>query len=325
LTAFAPDDDTVDLGPAKGYRRHEWREHGLKLRVLVSPTNNHTPRYEWPMKSVQPEVAADWLAKSHEARPWDVVDMHYVPEASPTHLCIRKLPEYGWPVEVQACYSAPILDLALSEEQYFGQRSKKLKKELRHHENRLRSLGTLEMCDVIQNDDWESWFDKALEVERSSWKGNQGSAISQHREERDFYSNVFREARKYRRSKLFVLLLDGEVIAFSTLILVDRTYYGIKNGYAQKVSKYGPGTVLMGMIVRSLLQNGHADKLDMLSPASEWKMRWATGTESQLWVRIYGPGVRSRFIYNGRRVAGKILTRWPRLNVWRKKLLRKEC
>jgi CelD/BcsL family acetyltransferase involved in cellulose biosynthesis len=216
---------------------------------------------------------------------------------------MQALRDAGAAVEIRTIQHTSVIDLARGEKAYFDGISKKLRQNTNLAENGLKRQGALEMREVANSDDWRDWLERAFELEAAGWKGEQGSAIGQSPHELEFYRRVFGAARSEDRFRLYVLLLDGELIAFNALVLVDGVYYGFKTAFDERHAKQSPGNVLQRFVLRVLFAEGRANKLDMLDPVTPWKERWQTGTEALLRIYLYAPTPRGRLVYWARKAA----------------------
>lgn len=307
FAAFEPHAETITIGPddapyaklCKGNRTL----HKVNLRALISPANCHTPRYGWSLDGVNAGELQKRLEESRKRYSWDVIDLNLVGEGSATHLAMQMLQDAGEAVEIRPIQHTSVIDLTRGEKAYFEGISKKLRSNTNLAENGLKRQGNLEMREVSCGGDWQDWLEKMFELEAAGWKGEKGTAISQTPYELEFYRKVFGAAQREDRFRLYVLLLDGNLIAGNVLVLVDGVYYGFKMAFDERYAKQSPGNVLQRFVLRALFSEGRAQKLDMLDPVTPWKERWQTGTEALLRIYIYAPTLRGQCVYRARKTA----------------------
>jgi CelD/BcsL family acetyltransferase involved in cellulose biosynthesis len=311
LAAFAADERTVriksDQGESLTLCFRNIRLHGIGLKALCSPTNDHTPRYEWPVSLLDRETVVRLLSESRKSHRWDLIELYLVPLGSATAEVLGSLSSRGYRGEINRWFRSARVDLTIDKEEYFRSRSKKLRATTNNAENKLRRLGDLQFLDAAQGDDWRHWLGEALMIEAGGWKGREGSAISQRSNERNFYEHVLADARSQGNLRLFLLFLNGELLAFNILVFADGTYYGLKTGYRDDMQKYSPGNVLFRMVLDTVFGEARARTLDMLDPVTSWKERWATDTGELALIRVYAPGIRSTSVFLFRRVARRLI------------------
>ncbi len=311
FTAFAPDTAPLALGETAPVWLRRGRTHvlGLPLRALLSPTNEHTPRYDWPHTLSAPALA-EWLAASLRDQRWDLLQLDFLPPDSRAARVVHELPEPWRRVDLRARWEAPVIDLTQGADRYFSGLPQKLRANTNRAHNGLEKIGILDMRDLAAGTDWRSWLDAALTVESSGWKAGTGGAVLQSDLVRAFYLTILEQFRANGALRLFGLTLDDELLAFNLLVRDGTTWFGLKTGYAQAWSKHSPGNVLFRHVLRMLFEDGEARSLDMLDPATDWKRRWASRIEPRLRLRLYAPSWRGRLAYHAEHGA-RWLYRWP--------------
>jgi hypothetical protein len=129
--------------------------------------------------------------------------------------------------------------------------------------------------------------DVVYEIEASGWKGQLGSGMSQTATTRAFYDRLLGDFAHRGLLRLFVLRIDGAVVAFELCTLHAGVLTGLKCGYRESHGKLSPGQYLRYRFLQSVFVDPEIEFYDMLGPVSETKRRWSTGVE-QLWsVRLF--------------------------------------
>ena len=307
FAAFAADAPPVELGPGTRLwlRPGHRRVGGLPLRVLRSPTNDHTPRYDWA-GDLSPDALADWLVASRRAFAWDLLELDLLAPESNAARVLADLPKPWRRMDLRARWETPVIDLAQGGDAYFAGLPQKLRANTNRAENGLRKAGELIARDLAQGADWLTWLDACLALEGAGWKGEAGGAIAQSRHTREFYLTVLQHFRAAGVLRLYGLTLDGELLAFNLLVRDGHTWFGLKTGYAQDWAKHSPGNVLFRHLLKELFADDGACTLDMLDPVTDWKRRWASRIEPRLRLRLYAPGWRGGLAYHAERIARRL-------------------
>jgi len=153
------------------------------------------------------------------------------------------------------------------------------------------------------------------DVEASGWKGRQGTAMAQSESVKAFYDRLMYEFSKRGFLRVFVLKVDGEVIAFELTTLYRGVLSSLKVGFRESHADFSPGQILRYRFLPWAFAEPGVLFYDMLGPWSETKMWWATGVETLLTVRAFrrslGGGLcRARFVTGPRlkRYLGKAAT-----------------
>jgi len=257
-----------------------------RWRFLRAPVNGHTPAYGW--KLIQPPEVCELsrcLLETLRASRCHGIEVSLVPDRSPTLALIRKLATTRlWIVAIEEAEQNLIIDVDGQWVTYWNGLSRNLRKSLAKQERQLRKLGRVEFQDVGQVATWPDWFEKALTLEATGWKGQAGTAILQRPNEARFYRAVAHGAAEKQRLHLFLLTLDDRLIAFQLATGEDNVLFALKTTYDEELSHYGPGSILLRMIVRECFADPSLLALN-LPGAAPWTRRWATRTDTLMRVR----------------------------------------
>ncbi|TQE98984.1 MAG: GNAT family N-acetyltransferase, partial [Spiribacter salinus] len=258
----------------------------LRIRVLKAMVNDHTPWLDLPVSDTSPHSSrwvyrALWLARA------DVLVLPLLRRRRSTQAVLPP----GLAVRWQATEQSPLVNCVGSWDAYWQSRGSRTRAEWARAERRLQSDGFMLACHTSEAG-LDAALDDAFAIEADSWKGDQGSAIRQDPKLERFYRRVARDWARRGLLRLY-FLQDGERrIAFQLCALDGRQLVSLKIGFRRAFARQGPGQALQLMILRELFADPDVERFDMLGPATEHKMKWATGAE-QLWtVRCYRPGLR---------------------------------
>ncbi len=170
------------------------------------------------------------------------------------------------------------------------------RRDARTKEKRLTALGNVSFealgVDAPVSD---ASLQEAFELEASGWKGREGSPISADPITKRFYESLFRYGAAHHEMALYVIKLDGRIVAFDLDTRNNGRIDLLKTGYDESLSKASPGNVLRWHILESEAQRGEIDTYHLGRP-SDWKMRWATKVSDVGSLQLYS-GARGRAIY----------------------------
>ncbi|HEX8526409.1 GNAT family N-acetyltransferase [Allosphingosinicella sp.] len=121
---------------------------------------------------------------------------------------------------------------------------KKKRKELKRLANRLAELGDLRSRQLERDEDWEPWCDDFLELERSGWKGRNGSALACAPETERFLRQALAGAAAAGRLEMRRLDLAGRPIAMQMNFLAPPGSFSFKIAFDEHYARFSPGVLL---------------------------------------------------------------------------------
>lgn len=146
--------------------------------------------------------------------------------------------------------------------------SGKRRRDLARNRRRLDELGKLEHLSFTGGDELANAVEAFLEIEKSGWKGERGTALACDPRTAHFARNAFAPVGIEDIGRADILTLDDKPIAVSLMILTGRTGFTIKCAYDEEYRSYSVGLVLEIDIIRSFLSEDWADLLDSATAGS---------------------------------------------------------
>jgi len=138
-----------------------------------------------------------------------------------------------------------LLETGMSPSDYFeaAVRGKK-RKELRRQKNRLAEEGELNFArhqDVSGLSEWTAEF---LALERSGWKGSNGSALDCAEQTRMLFINALKGAAAKNKLERLELRLDGRPLAMLVNFLGKPGSFSFKTAFDEDTARFSPGVLL---------------------------------------------------------------------------------
>ncbi len=146
--------------------------------------------------------------------------------------------------------------------------SGKRRRDLARNRRRLEKLGEVEHVVSTGGDGLADAVEAFLEIEKSGWKGERGTALACDPSTAEFARNAFAPIGVEDIGRADVLTLDGKPIAVSLMILTGRTGFTVKCAYDEEYRSYSAGLVLEIDVIRSFLSEDWADLLDSATAGS---------------------------------------------------------
>jgi CelD/BcsL family acetyltransferase involved in cellulose biosynthesis len=141
--------------------------------------------------------------------------------------------------------SRAFLESNLPAADYYSQTvRKKKRKELARLRNRLMELGSLTTRIFKPGDDLAAWCDAFLELERSGWKGREGSALACSAATEHFFRDALAGAEEAGQLQLLALELDNRPIAMLVNFLAPPGSFSFKTAFDEAFARFSPGVLL---------------------------------------------------------------------------------
>jgi CelD/BcsL family acetyltransferase involved in cellulose biosynthesis len=267
--------------PAVPYQRERVRIAAFSLRIIRGAANHYSPRYDVL------EGAEDSIDLAQMLRDFDVpcADFYGVSEHS---RLLKGIAQHSNPelIQRELFETSPFVDCTLDWDSYWASRGKNMRSNLLSTERKLRDS----RVEILRLADWkdiEPFRETIYEIEASGWKGRQGTAMVQNQSVKSFYDRLLLEFSKRDLLRLFVLRIEGEVVAFELNTLYRGVLTALKGGFRESHAKLSPGQFLRHRFLPWAFAEPGVLFYDMLGPASETKTRWATGGEPLLTLRAF--------------------------------------
>lgn len=152
----------------------------------------------------------------------------------------------------------------------------RLRRELRSIRRHLTERGTTLKLRRLQNADPEA-LEKFYQLEASGWKGREHSAIL-FENVRSFFDEIAEAAARFGYFTLYLLELNGKIVAGHFGLTVSDRYYSLIVAYDEDYREYSPGHLLIDEIIDDCAARGIVTYHTM-GQNQEWKMKWAQETQ----------------------------------------------
>lgn len=182
--------------------------------------------------------------------------------------------------------------------------SKGLRQLLRTSANKFKALGGLRYRQLVDEMQAEELLQIVLDIERKSWKHEAGSAITNSRQQEQFYRDLFPRAMRRRLLLGHVLYLDDVPIAYYFGLCRDGVFSCLKHSHLQSMDKLSPSYLLNLALIDGLRASG-MHTYDFMGLADPHKLRWsdATQTYSRSSVFIFNRNLAGRLAFQRHRIA----------------------
>jgi CelD/BcsL family acetyltransferase involved in cellulose biosynthesis len=180
----------------------------------------------------------------------------------------------GYRVVEEELNPSPWLELPSSLDSLLAGRSRNLRSQVGRRRRTLQREGVLSLRVVRGGSPLERDLEAFFALEASGWKGRRGTAIASDPALVALYRSFAERAARDGRLRLYMLELDGRLVAADYGCVFDGCGFLIKTAFDEDLGRLAPGLVLRAEVLRASIEEG-LSRYDFLGGPDSYKMRWA--------------------------------------------------
>lgn len=249
---------------------------GLPVKVLASPTNIHSYRFDLVARGGadgEAAVRAVWDSfRKH--REWNLIALDYVPMDGVLPQLLDLARRQGYRTAQAESFASPYFSLTGFTgdwDSWLSQLKGDFRRELRRRGRKLEAQGEVRLRRLDHAD--PAMLERFYELEASGWKGEGGTAIACDPSTRRFYDEVAAAASRLGYFSLYFLELAGRPIAGHFGLTHGNRYFVPKLAFDEQYSPFSPGHLLVSAVARDCAERAVVE-FDFLGAQMEWKACW---------------------------------------------------
>jgi CelD/BcsL family acetyltransferase involved in cellulose biosynthesis len=217
-------------------------------------------------------------------------------EGPGARIAAAQLERAGYSTTTVPGQRSPWLDLPGSWEELLASVSGGLRSQVQRRRRKLERQGDLSFRTVTGGVELEQALESFLTVEASGWKTRSRTAvISQPATER-LYREFAPIAAEQGWLRLYLLELDGRLIAADYGCAYAGQGMLLKTGFDEDYARFSPGLVLRAEVLRASIEEG-LDGYDFLGQPETYKTRWASRLRPRVTILAYRGAWRPAYFY----------------------------
>jgi CelD/BcsL family acetyltransferase involved in cellulose biosynthesis len=272
----------VGLAPLALTRRGSF-PFRMRLLRLMGDGSNDSDNLDLPVKpGFEGRFAESLLCFLGTKRSsWQIAELNTMPPQSPAANALRQLLEKRKWVAIEKETPASAIALPATWEQYLGQLSSEDQKNLARYTRRLEKRFAVQIYRCSMESQLPKCLGALFEHHQARWEaaGERGSFGSQER--REFYDELSRALLAQGRLDLWVLELDGKVVAAQFGFRYGRQFFQLQEGNDPEHASDRVGFVLRGHVMKQLIADG-VQTYDFLGGTLGYKARWGAQPRAYL-------------------------------------------
>ncbi len=298
------DDRPVALFPLVMVRARQRGVTRRKLEIMAAP---HLP--EWLIDGPVAPIMSRWLDELVALKGWDVLRLREV-RAQMTGLdqFTARLDDKGLPWREGPEAGAPITAVEGDFEEFWGSRSRNLRKQVGKMWRHAERQGRIEMDVSHPSDDPDRWSRRVMDIAAHSWKAEKGSSLAQGPDQA-FYPEALRRFLPRGLARIYLLSLGGQDIAFYLGFIWGGTFFNLKTDYRSDFADYSPGIILLRPLMEHCFADPAISRVNFMTTLT-FNIRWATEVEPLRDLSLAGRGLRAKFIWRAGTIR-RALSRHP--------------
>ncbi len=208
-----------------------------------------------------------------ERNSWDFAELNTLPPQSPGAIALRRLLGRRKWVAIEKPRPASAIPLPATWEEYLGQLSSEDQKNLVRYARRLEKRYAVQIYRCSAESQLTKCLEALFQHHQARWEaaGEAGSFRSQERT--SFYYQLSRSLMALGRLDLWVLELEGSVVAAQFGFRYGRQVFQLQEGNDPKHASDRVGFVLRGHVMKQLIADG-IQTYDFLGGELGYKARW---------------------------------------------------
>jgi hypothetical protein len=168
----------------------------------------------------------------------------------------------------------------------------RLRNSLKKGRRRAEKEGLLTFEEVRDPGALDAVLDEAFAVEGSGWKAERGTAIRLNPEKAAWYRGISRWAARRGVLRVYLLRLNGRLIAFDLDIESGRTLFALKTGYDEQVAtRFSAGNLMRCEVLKLAHARPDTHLYDFLGETFPWKLEWTPDADVCTDIFFYPPTV----------------------------------
>lgn len=166
-----------------------------------------------------------------------------------------------------------IIDLRRGWEGVEERLSKNFRRNLRKAENKLERLDGVRHETAVVATDVDAAFDRLVEVEARSWKGEVGTSLADDAGSRRFWRDVLLACAPRGEAIVQVLVAEGVDVAAQLCLHIDDTLHVLKVAYDSEHGRLAPGNILLCRAMQGLCVDRDIRWMSLVT-GLDWHDKW---------------------------------------------------
>lgn len=242
------------------------------------------------------EAILDCLMEHRDV--WDMVEFKNIPVDSENGPLLCDLAgKRGIVCGVKPTLDSPYIDIRCDWDEFYATRTTRTRKTHRNLLNTIHKAGEIQIIRVSTAQEYELHRSAILDVAANSWTARAGDSLATPRN-CAFFDDLSRVAAEHGWLDLWLLLLNGRVIAFEYHLRCNGRNHALRASYHEKFASLSPGTVLDLHVMKELF-NDHVltQEYDLGGSLDPYKKKWIPAVRKHTMIHLFKQSAYSRLLH----------------------------
>lgn len=169
------------------------------------------------------------------------------------------------------------IDRGIAFHDYWSQRSKNLKANIRRYLNRVENNGSVPVfVEAIAPEVMRDGVHRFGSLESAGWKAGVGTAISIENKQGEFYAEILRRFAVTEQAKICELMIGTQLAASRLIISNGNMSVILKTTYDESLARFAPSRLLLYFLLEKQLNNQSEQAIEFYTNANRDQAEWAT-------------------------------------------------
>lgn len=173
-------------------------------------------------------------------------------------------------------------------DEYFSQRSKNHRQNLRRQRNRLEREGITPRLEIIkERSKVADCISDYGNLESSGWKQQLDTAIHSDNEQGKFYISMLESFMQEENAVIYRYWYNDELVAMDLAIHDNHTMVILKTTYDESIKTSSPGVLMHQEIFQSLFESTQIQRVEFYGKLMEWHQKWTNDIRTMYHLTHY--------------------------------------
>jgi CelD/BcsL family acetyltransferase involved in cellulose biosynthesis len=192
-------------------------------------------------------------------------------------------------------------------DEYWNQRSKNFRRDIKRQSNRLEREGTKPRFEILRAPhEMLAAVEAYAELEQSGWKASIDTAVSADAPQGQFYVDMLEHFAAKDKAVIYQYYLGDSLVASDICIEGDHVVIVLKTAHDHSVKGISPAQLMRYEIFRHIFEKGDVRRIEFYGPVMDWHLRWTEDVRKIYHVNCFRwIGIAALQGFRARRIAGQ--------------------